>query len=48
MLATRYILFKLNYRYYLYILFKKYTNICSKFELADQLANKLKNLTIIY
>ena len=38
----------LNYKYYLYISFKKVINLYSKSKLADKLAHKLKNLITIY
>ena len=47
-ISTRYIFFKLNYRYNPTILFEKDTNLCSKSKLLNKLANKLKNLIIIY
>ena len=40
--------FKLNSRYYFYILFKEDTNFYSKSKLADKQVKKLKNLIIIY
>ena len=46
--ATKYIFFELNYRYYFYILFKINTNLYFKFELIDELDDKLKNLIPIF
>ena len=40
--------FKLNCKYYLYILFQKDTNLCLKSKLVTKLANKLKNMVLIY
>ena len=39
--ATNYTLFKLNYGYNPYILFKKNTNLCSWSKTADNLSTKL-------
>ena len=39
---------KLKYGCYLYILFKKETNLYSKSKLVDKLANMLKNLIVIW
>ena len=39
--------FKLNNRYYLYILFKKDTNFYFKSKSTDKLVNKMKNLITI-
>ena len=45
---TNYTLFELNCGYYLYISYKKDINPCSKFKSADNLANKLKELMVMY
>lgn len=42
------IFFELNYKYHLCILFKKNINLCLKSKLINKLANKLKNLIIVY
>ena len=39
--------FKLNYRYYSYILLKKDINLCSRIKLVKKLANELKYLVTI-
>lgn len=43
-ISNRYILFKLKYRYYFYVLFEKNTNFYFRSKLANEIANKLKNL----
>ena len=46
--STRYLLYKLNYRYYLYIFYKNNINFYSKSKLVNKLAINIKNLIIIY
>lgn len=41
--STSYMLFKLNYKYYIRILYKKNLNPRSKFKAVDKIAGKLKN-----
>lgn len=41
-------LFKLNYGYYVCILFKKDINSYSRSKLLDQVISKLNNLSLIY
>lgn len=45
---SSYILLEFNYRYCLYIFFKKYINFYSRFYSTKKLAKKLKNLILIY
>ena len=47
-ISTRYIFFKINYRYYLYILYKNNINLYSTFILINKLVVKLKNHITIY
>lgn len=40
--------FKLNYKYYLYICYKKVINSYFKFKIANKLARKPRNFIAIY
>ena len=42
--SIKHIFFKYNCKYHFYVLFKKDTNLYSKFKLVDKLDNKLKTL----
>ncbi len=42
--TTSHILFKLNYRYHLKVLFEYETNFCLRFRSANKLAKKLRKL----
>ena len=46
--SIKYICFKFNCSYYLYILYKKIINFCSKSKLVDKLLKKLSKRIIIY
>lgn len=45
---TGYMLFKLNYGYYLCVFFKKNTNFCSQLKIIDKLLAKLRESMIVY
>lgn len=47
-ISISYILFKLNYGYYFWKLYKKDVDFCSKSKIADKLLVKLKKLVIVY
>lgn len=47
-ISTNYTLFKLNYGYYYFILFKEKINSYSKSQLHKKLDKKLKELIIIF
>ena len=40
--------FKLNFKYHLYIFYKKDFNLYSKLKIAKKLFSKLQNLIVIY
>ena len=45
--STGHILFELNCNYYLWMLYEKKIDICSKFKLVDKLSVELRELIII-
>lgn len=46
--STKYISFEHNYKYYLYVSYKKNANFYSKSKVDDKLIKKLKNLIATY
>ena len=46
--SIRYIFFELNYKYYLYISYKKNVNLCSRFKVGDNITKRLRDLIVVY